>query len=383
MKRIITKFINNEATDEECYKLEEWLKEDDNKLKFKEYLRINYMLKANESFKGMEFDNVIEEYRANKKNIFKLIPLKVYKLAVASCVLLFICYGIFIKTLNSNNREDHIIVEHAIVPGSNKAILTLEDGIQISLEEGSGYESDFARGSEKELVYQNSTSTKSNTVVYNYLTVPRGGQFFVKLSDGTKVWLNSESKLKYPVNFEEGKSRNVELLYGEAYFDVAHSEEHEGAEFRVISAGQEIEVLGTEFNVKAYQDEGSIYTTLLKGSIALHSSNEYVETLVPGQQAVLNKGSNNIIVSKVETSYEIAWRDGLFNFKNKSLEEIMKVLSRWYDVDVIFEDDNMKGILFNGQISKSQNIEKILSLIKNTNFINAYEIKNNKIILKK
>ncbi|MBD0833383.1 FecR family protein [Aestuariibaculum sediminum] len=382
MKKIIAKYINNEASKEDCDLLEEWLKDDNNKRKFKEYLRINYLTKADYEFKGLTSQNDSRLEESDVK-VFNINYKTFFKYAAAACIIAFVSYGLFTNQFDFNQKKNNIAnQERVISPGTNKATLTLQDGTEVYLDKENAYENSYVKGSEKELVYQSAVTEKNDVIQYNYLTIPRGGQFSLVLSDGTKVWLNSDSKLKYPVKFIKGESRQVELVYGEAYFDVTHSSDHGGADFKVYTEGQEVEVLGTEFNVKAYPEEANIYTTLLEGSVALHTMNEKHETLLPGQQSILNKSTHSILVSNVETFYEVAWKKGVFSFKNKSLIDIMQVLSRWYDVDVVFQDKNLEKVLFTGQISKDQDIDNILSLIQNTNFIHAYEIENNKIILK-
>ena len=218
-------------------------------------------------------------------------------------------------------------------------------------------------------------------MLYNILTIPRGGEFFVKLSDNTKVWLNSESQLKYPVNFIEGKERAVELVYGEAYFEVSPSTEHKGTKFKVLNNNQAVEVLGTKFNVKAYLNETEIFTTLAEGKVAINS-NTINKFLSPGQQSVLNLETRKIDVKAVDVKTELSWVHGSFVFHYKSLKEITKVLSRWYDVDFKFDSKSIEKQEFNGELNKKQNLEEILMLIKATNKINHFEIKNKEVLIK-
>nr|WP_233164176.1 FecR family protein [Snuella sedimenti] len=251
------------------------------------------------------------------------------------------------------------------------------------MEKGKNYTTDNIKSNGEKVTYKSTGSDKGNTtkVSYNYLTVPRGGQFFIELEDGTLVWLNSESQLKYPTVFLTGKPREVELIYGEAYFDVSPSTEHQGAIFKVHTNEQEVEVLGTEFNIKAYQDETFIYTTLVEGKVLLDNKIQK-EFLNPNQQLVLNKETKNTVIKEVDVNYEVSWKDGIFSFKSKPLKDIMKVLSRWYDVDFTFLNPKLETIKYIGALNKDQELEEILSIIKNTNFINAYEIKENTILIK-
>ena len=171
------------------------------------------------------------------------------------------------------------------------------------------------------------------------------------------------------------------MVYGEAYFDVSPSSEHQGSKFKVLNKSQEIEVLGTEFNVKAYQDETNIYTTLVEGVVSVSSDNES-QILTPGQQTNLDVSNKNLTVSKVNVYSEISWKEGIFSFRGKSLKNIMVVLSRWYDMDVSFENKDLEQIKFKGVLSKDQSIEEILLAIKATGIIKNYEINNKEILLK-
>ncbi|WP_427875737.1 FecR family protein [Flavobacterium sp. MMS24-S5] len=218
-------------------------------------------------------------------------------------------------------------------------------------------------------------------IANNLLTIPRGGQFFVQLADSTKVWLNSESQLKYPVAFVDGQTRQVELVYGEAYFEVSPSTKHKGSRFKVKTENQNVEVIGTEFNIKAYRDESAIYTTLVKGVVAVSNTSKK-QILTPNQQSKITEYNGNINVSEVDVYNEISWRKGLFVFKGMPLKDIARVLSRWYDVDIVFADPALGNVKFNGVLNKNQKLEDILTTIKNINFINAYEKKDNKIIIK-
>lgn len=205
-----------------------------------------------------------------------------------------------------------------------------------------------------------------NELAYNSLTVPRGGQFFVKLSDGTQVWLNSDSKLKYPVKFQEGKARNVEVVYGEAYFKVSPSTEHNGASFNVLTKSQIINVLGTEFNIKAYDGDDEIVTTLVEGKIRVEKGKKS-KVLKPYQQSKIRHNADIIKILDIEDlSQEISWINGLITFNEQSLDEIMKILSRWYDVDVIFETAEQKRFVFTGILERTKSIENILKLIETT-----------------
>ncbi|TGV02177.1 FecR family protein [Flavivirga rizhaonensis] len=307
---------------------------------------------------------------------------KFWYYGAAATVALLITIGfVFNKTNQDQDFDEPIIVNNNIKIGTDKATLTLEDGSDVILEKGQVYESNHVASNGEELVYKTSKQ-KQTTDNYNILTIPRGGQFYILLSDGTKVWLNSESQLKYPIAFTEGKTRQVELVYGEAYFDVSPNTEHKGAKFKVFNRSQEVEVLGTEFNIKAYKDDTNISTLLVEGKVSVSTAVEN-QVLVPNQQSTLNLETNKISITTVADVYnETAWRDGIFSFENKPLKEIFKVLSRWYDMDVIIENKVKTEERFIGTFNKSNSIEDILIAIKSTNFINSYEINDKTLTIK-
>lgn len=324
----------------------------------------------------------IQDERPEESKVIRLFKSTIFKYGVAAAVLLFVFFNAVYDrdSLQVQKTIKASVVNNTIKIGSDKATLTTEDGTTIVLEKGKSYSAQNLSSNGEQLVYNNTAESKK-AIPYNYLTIPRGGEFFLKLADGTQVWLNSESKLKYPVSFVDGETRKVELVYGEAYFEVSPSTEHRGAKFQVLTGIQEIEVIGTQFNVKAYKDEDVIYTTLAEGKVAVAIGDQR-EILKPSQQLTLNKLNKNRVVAEVDVYSETAWKKGLFAFKSKNLKEIMQVLSRWYDVDVVFEDKSLENIEFKGVLNKNQNIEEILILIKKTKFIHAYEIKKDRIIIK-
>ncbi len=313
---------------------------------------------------------------------------KYWKFGVAASALLLIALFVFLNNYSNdeesgNMADSELGIESNIEIGSNKAILTLEDGSDVTLEKGNALNRENLSSNGEELVYLKGIGGGINAegeVKYNTLTIPRGGEFFLQLSDGTKVWLNSDSRIRYPVTFVKGNTRKVELLYGEAYFDVTHAENHKGASFEVISKDQEITVLGTQFNVKAYADEEEIYSTLVEGSIELRYEGQK-QLLKPNDQAIIRKGNSGINVQSIDVYNEIAWRKGDFGFEKETLGEIMKVLSRWYDVEIEFENKEIEKVRFTGVFNKRQQIDNILSIISGSNGID-YEINGKTVVLK-
>ncbi|HEX9826208.1 MAG TPA: FecR domain-containing protein [Flavobacteriaceae bacterium] len=327
--------------------------------------------------------NSIQPRINSRPRTIKMIP-NLYKYVAAAVIVIGLVVTTFIFKDNLfNTPQDYtpIIVNNQIEPGTDKATLTLEDGQKVTLTKGTSYQTQNATSNGEEIVYKDGRRKNRDELVYNTLTIPRGGQFFVTLADGTKVWLNSESQLKYPVSFTDGESRQVELVYGEAYFEISHSTEHQGSDFKVYHDQQEVQVLGTEFNIKAYKDETNVYTTLIKGkvSVAVSGANQI---LAPNQQSNFNVSTNTLTVTMVDIYNETAWKEGVFSFEGKPLKAIMKTLSRWYDMEVVFQNPDLEGIKFIGVVGKEQQMESILTNIKNMGFINTFEIHDKTVILK-
>lgn len=378
MKDLIIKYLTDDLSDLEQEQLLVWLKKPKNLKKFQALVRDNYSI-------DMVYGNIDEETALQKvkqriDNTKKPVK-KLYWYAAAAAIALLVSL-----TFILNNKKPQTIkpsvVNNSIEVGTDKATLILQDGTQIALEKGKSYKANNIESNGNEIVYTPSPSPTMPEPVYNYLLIPRGGQYYLQLADGTKVWLNSESKLKYPTSFNEGLAREVELIYGEAYFDVSPSEANGGSTFSVATGAQKVEVLGTKFNIKAYKDEKRIYTTLVEGKVAVENNSE-LHSLTPHQQLRIDTATNAAQIIEIKDMFnEIGWVQGEFVFMKKPLKDIMKVLSRWYDVEVHFENTALENNKFIGHLSKNQNIEEILILIKKTNFINDYDIQGNVITLK-
>lgn len=293
-----------------------------------------------------------------------------YWVAAAS-VLIFLAAGIsfWLSTKDQHQIAQSPSVNTMITPGRNRAVLTLANGKKLDLddtrtgiisEQGTSIVSKTADG---KLAYGANTDTPDkNAVTYNIIETPRGGQYQLTLADGTAVWLNAGSSLKYPTTFT-GKERKVELT-GEAYFEVAKNKEKP---FSVALNGMEIEVLGTHFNVMAYNDENTIETTLLEGSVKLTKGGSST-MLIPNQKGVLNNGASNFRVHAVNTENVIAWKNGFFKFDDENIETIMRRVARWYDVDVSYKG-NLKRQNFGGKVPRFEDISKLLTILELTGTI--------------
>ncbi|UMB59565.1 DUF4974 domain-containing protein [Lutibacter sp. A80] len=381
IQKIIVKFLNKEANIDDLEKLDKWLDKKENTFLFNRFVQVEFLTAL-----GMgEYDinKAKEQIRLKLNNVKRRNRLTLLKrMSIAASITLIIGFSLYKFYNHSIIMKEISEVEKKINVGSSKAILTLENGNQIRLNKGEKYKNEKVSSNGEELLYTNTKNANSNEeITYNYLTIPRGGEFFIKLSDGTQVWLNSESQLKYPIAFVEGEPRQVELVYGEAYFDVSKSIEHNGSSFKVFHKEQEVKVLGTQFNIKAYSDEVHIYTTLVEGKIAIETKKNQ-KTLSPNQQAIVNLSTDELKIETVDVYNEISWRAGLFSFENKQLDEVMTVLSRWYNIDVIFTNKDKKKIKFNGVFKKSQHIEEILSMITDNSDKVSYAINEKTITIK-
>lgn len=297
-----------------------------------------------------------------------------YWTIAASVILLFGLGYFFLSKKNTPSlvkADANKVMENDLLPGGNRAILTLGDGQQIILDSTQNGNlakqgnSTVIKLDDGRIAYKDANE-KSADIVYNTISTPRGGQYQVELADGSKVWLNAASSLRFPTRFSD-RERKVEIT-GEVYFEIA---KRAGVPFEVIlTNGSKVQVLGTHFNVMDYADERKIETTLLEGSVRfIH--NEKSMVINPGQQVVLDEITDGLSVNNnVEIEAVMAWKNGKFYFKNSDIESVMKQISRWYDVDVEFRGKVDKK--FEGSVSRNisaSNIFKILEATGGVNFI--------------
>jgi transmembrane sensor len=322
---------------------------------------------------------------------------------MAAAVFLAVAGGVAFYWISKNDKNIKTVAsvpyKNDVLPGGNKAILTLANGQQIALDsaangmlvlqggaqvtkEGDGLKYDESPKSE-------AGSQKSEDIAYNILSTPRGGQYKLVLPDGSKVWLNAASSIKYPTVFI-GNERRVEIS-GEAYFEVAKLQ---GKKFIVsINRGAEVEVLGTHFNINAYNDEAVIKTTLLEGKVKVKpegdshrdrnpTSDLRLPTSVflnPGEQAMISSANHPIDVAEVDTDEIVAWTNGMFIFRDQDIQTIMRQISRWYDVQISYEKTMVKE-KFNATIPRSVPVSKVLHLLEMTEQVH-FKIEGKKIIV--
>ena len=301
-----------------------------------------------------------------------------FRVAAAAVVLLGATALLRLFTHKKDPAEHPVIMPAAsVLPGYNKAVLTLADGAAIALDSAGnkviqqGNAQITQQGGQlRYAVLQHKTGAAG----YNILATPNGGQYQLTLPDGTKVWLNSSSSLHFPTDFNTGE--RIVKLSGEAYFEVAKNEK---MPFKVMVKGMEIAVLGTDFNVMAYADENHVATTLLTGAVKVHSSVKDV-LLKPGQQALLNNSNEDISVSGGDTEGAVAWKNGYFNFSNENIRSVMRKISRWYNVEVEYQGDVTHKVLW-GTISRFENISEVLRMLELTGSIH-FSMQGRKITVK-
>ena len=378
---ILVKYLSKEANIDEIEELDRWLIKKGNMTIFNSYVQTDYFT----SIFMTKYDLQMAKSKIHKRIrlIEKRNKLERYKkIAFAASIILLVGISLF----NQFYFNETIIIRDPIVIGTDKAVLTLENGDQVILEKGQKFQNKTVNSDGKELSYsiknRSSSNFKNEKIASNFLTIPRGGQFSLNLEDGTKVLLNSDSKIKYPVKFIKGKKRQVELLYGEAFFEVSSSKNNNGSEFIVSTKTQKINVLGTKFNVKSYGGDDVITTTLVEGKVKVENGENQI-LLFPNQQSKVDSNSAIIDVSDVDVSQQISWIKGLFSFNDTSLEDIMHTLSRWYDLEFIFKSANQKKFIFSGILERTKSIEDILFIIEKTSSSNEinFEINNKTIII--
>jgi len=293
------------------------------------------------------------------------IPFYKRTLTRAAAILVFASVGLYLVYKHYPSRPQPIvnnkIYKNDIAPGGNKAILTLADGSKLVLNNSKN--GALATQAGIQIVKQDSTlSYKATTgnngqASYNTITTPYGGQYQLVLADGTKVWLNAASSLRYPTSFT-GKDRSVELT-GEAYFEVA---KNKNQPFNVKTATQTVQVLGTHFNVNAYSDEKAVKTTLLEGSVKVSSATANV-MISPGQQSALAKNGLFVIDKDLDTDEIVAWKNGVFQFNEADIQTIMRQIARWYNIDVEFKG-TIPANTYHGKISRNSNVSQVLKILE-------------------
>lgn len=310
-------------------------------------------------------------------------PIKNYRRNLLAAASIAICCSIGLYFYSHHKASvNQIQFANDIKPGENRAFLTLADGSKISLTDADNGELARQAGirimktEDGQLIYEATAEAKQGKPLMNTIETPRGGQYQIKLPDGTRVWLNASSSLTYPAAFA-AHDRSVELI-GEAYFEVVKDQSRP---FKLKSGLQQLKVLGTHFNVNAYPDDVAIKTTLLEGAVQISKASGGTPTkevmLKPGQQSVLSQTEFKVNVIDVEES--VAWKNGYFQFNDENIESILKKVSRWYDVDIRY-DGKMTDKIFNGKVSRYSNVSEVLQILQLTGAIH-FKVEGRRIIV--
>ena len=373
---LLERYKNGSMSSEELGMLESWY---------------NYEVRNNVTHQGMEENLAKLDARFStmlykpqiKRNL--LWP----RIATAAAVA-FIAFGIYLfyqsKAVDKDLHAEFVSGSKDIAPGKNAATLTLPDGRKIALSDAKNgviidatsvayNDGTLLSGSVSSLQGSTSSSLRGGTAKQSppnslTITTPRGGQYQVILADGTHVWLNAASTLKFPSAFAKNE-RRVELI-GEGFFEVQHDA---SKPFRVISNGQTVEDLGTEFNINAYADENNIKTTLVSGAAEVNGV-----TLKPNQQGVLSGISIKVVTA--DTEKDLAWKNGDFIFRDDDFRTVMRKIARWYDVEVVYEENAPDDLKLAGWIPRSRNISSILNSMQSTGKVH-FKVNGRRIIVEK
>ena len=309
--------------------------------------------------------------KASEMNEKKIYRKQLRFMWYAAAVVLPLVAGIGMW-MNMERKKSELVIAERVQPGNGRVVLELHDGRTYFLDTTrvveTGIEGNFAKVESKFLVYE---KQKSEELVYNKIIVPRGGEYKLTLSDGTRVWLNSDSEIRYPVAF--GKDRRTVFLSGEAYFEV---EKDADRPFYVVLDDVEVKVYGTSFNVNTHY-RGRVQTTLVEGSVGMWVKLTGEERILkPNQMGEFYVEKNEVEVTDVDTYYYTAWRVGEFVFQNETIEDIMDRLCRWYDTEVFYANDGVKEKRFTGVIARFTDVADVLHLIGETATVH-FELKGN------
>ena len=357
---IMVRALQDRLTEEEEKFFSDWLGQSDRhrelfqKVRDEKYIKVEYL-----NYLRIDLDKAWARAVRRKRR------LRVLRVAryVAACVAALCVVGAAFLLKPGGEQPPTVVAEQLVVPGSAKAFLIIGDEEKIMLDDEHGLNLRDSNGLSVEtdsalLRYQSEGGGhKPQEIAYHTLLTERGGEYRIVLSDGTEVIVNSESKLRYPTQFAEGE--RLVYLEGEAYFDVAKDKERP---FRVVTDAMALRVYGTEFNVNTRG--GRVQTVLVEGSVGVRGKNSAKEyKMKPSDLAEFTAAGELIDIRQVDVEKYVSWKDGVLIFEDETLEEIMEALSLWYDVDVFFQNPELKHLRFGGYLRKYENIDTILEAI--------------------
>ena len=366
LARIIAASLKGNANDEEQRTLREWLSVSTRNKKiydeFKDGKRLEQKIVESQQ---INWKNDYQHFITKRQRTRKNRRMKTIIRYAAILTLPIVAAGIFL--LQKNDRQTIVSISEVIKPGEHKAVLitgggeriTLSDSTLSPIQEQNGMIVNVTNNKVSYILPEDSLCTQGSPI-FNTLQIPRGGEYFLTLADGTEVWLNAETEIRYPVQFTGDK--RVVYLDGEAYFTVAPDK---NKPLTVVSTHASVSVLGTQFNFRAYPDERDVQTTLVSGSVIMQSEKYKQQIkLVPGEQGVLEKNSAKLMKQEVNTYLYTAWKDGRFAFRDARLEDLFNILARWYDLSVFYQSPEAKDIRFTGDLNKTDDFKSILKIIE-------------------
>lgn len=332
-------------------------------------------------------EKVVGAGAEREKRTAKILYMRRRAVAIAAALFVMLAVGYLIKLRlgPDEGRMNSLVVDfdkgEDILPGGNRATLTLADGSVVvldTLQSGSisnQGNANVLKSGDGELLYRVQAAGSESVVMVNKVSTPRGGQYRVLLSDGTAVWLNAASSLKYPVAFN-GKERKVELI-GEGYFEVAQDAQKP---FIVNIGGMDVKVLGTSFNINGYSDEDDLKVTLVEGKVEVDATGQRA-LLFPGNQARLGFQSQKLdVIKSADVAAATAWKNGYFDLNGLDLQQMLRQISRWYNIDIEYQGIIPK-LQFGGKIQKSLPLSSVVDILKMSN-VNVYVTKDNIMIIK-
>jgi len=366
---IITRYLDGSATDKDNILMESWYAQlhEDTSVEVSLSHRLEQLNQVKSAIdKKLGLISADDTHGSTERNTWP------YVIAVAATIICVLCILLYPVKKTDKSVEPVLVQTQDILPGTNKAVLVLADGKKINLSNaGIGHlavqkGAKIAKVAAGEITYQYNGNDAGD---YNKIETPNGGTYMIHLPDGTNVWLNAASTLKYPTSFSSLKERRVELS-GEAYFEVAKNKQ---LPFRVVAKNQVVEVVGTHFNISSYANEKVMRTTLLEGSVSINKN----ILLKPGEQAV--NSASGIRVNEVDATNAIDWKAGKFSFGNdQDFQTAMRQVERWYDVKFVYT--NLPEVELRGRISRTTNLADVLDKIEDMGKVH-FRIEGRRIIV--
>ena len=377
--RIIQKSLKGQLSESEGRQLSDWRKASgENERAFQRMISEDFYTVGMEKLETYDYRVAYgrflqKKYQRRRKRRFLISMARVAAVALPFVMAVVLYVGL--------NREEEQTLRPSlasnILPGTSKAVLTLANGQMIPLGKETTDSTIITDGTQISASGSGITYAdggESEAVVYNKLDIPRGGEFCLTLSDGTRVWLNSETSIQYPVVFGT-KERRV-FIQGEAYFEVAKDAKKP---FTVQFMSSSVTVLGTSFNIRAYPEEKQSQTTLAEGSVRIYSPGSSM-LLKPGEQAEVKALSGEMVKKEVEVKTFTSWKDGRFVFEQEPLENIMRTLERWYDIRVIFRDEGAKRISLSGNLKRYGDFSQVMNMLQMTGDV-RFELHGNDVYI--